>query len=396
MTVKRVIIVILVLLMVFALTANEATGDRPDSASAPDSGSASGSDSASDSSPAPDPAPDQASDRDRLRVLTGPIPEARNIEAAPCADPAKAEAAKDIIGECVSRFPPGFPERAGIDAVYLCEGLKSIGVPSPAASARIDGRTAVFVDAGSPRRIDVSFTHELFHAVEFKYPVDEEEWARINPYETYLRDEASPGDIVRYVPNMTPAFEPGFVSDYARFSGMEDRAELFSALYSGRKPGARERTAMLSDPFLMEKISFLKNHLDKAGLDTKGMRDNLFPGESGGSEEFGKAGESGGSEEFGESGESGETRCFCRAFTLTDPGLARKGPSDAYPGANLKAGELLADSGFEKNGIKMLYDSGFARVYAPLSALEPLDGETVEIVVSGEPGNPATLSASRR
>lgn len=302
-----------------------------------------------------------------LDMETGAIPGVRGIEAQACEDPAMAEAAMAIIDGVVSRFPPGLSECAGIDAVYICEGLTSHGVPVPAASARIEGRTCVYVDAGAPRRIDVSFTHELFHAIEFGHPVDEGAWARINPYESYLRDTAQPGETVRYSPNTAPAFEPGFVSDYARFSAAEDRAELFSALYSGRGLSVKERAAMRSDPFLMEKIAFLKGYLDIAGLDTGGMRDNLF---------------------------SVETRCFCNAYTLAKPGLAMTGPTGAYPAANLEAGQLLAGSGIEKDGVRMLYcagngndgdrmlfGAGLSRVYAPQEALEPAEGVTIEIAL---------------
>ena len=299
-----------------------------------------------------------------IPVLTERIPEARNIEARACGDPAKTGAAMAILDTAVSRFPQGLQARAGIEAIFICEGLTSFGIPVPAASARIEGKTCVYVDASAPRRIDVSFTHELFHAIEFERPVDADAWAQINPLETYPFDTAQPGEVFRYNPNMIPAFEPGFVSDYARFSGMEDRAELFAALYSGRALSASERTAMLSDAFLTEKIAFLKEYLDKAGLATKGLRDNLYPGEP------------------------DETRCFCRAFALLKPELARTGPDEAYPRAGLEAGQLLADSGFEKDGLRMLYDctGGLSRVYAPPSALEPLDGETFEIVLPQEPG----------
>jgi len=302
-----------------------------------------------------------------IPILTERIPEARNVEARACADPAKTETAAAILDGTISGFPPGLPACAGIGAIFICEGLTSFGIPVPAASARIDGKTCVYVDASEPRRIDVSFTHELFHAIEFEHPVDADAWARINPLETYPFDTASPGEVFRYNPNMIPAFEPGFVSDYARFSGMEDRAELFSALYSGRALSASERTAILSDAFLMEKIEFLKGFLDAAGLDTEGMSDNLY---------------------------LEETRFFCRAFALRKPELAHAGPGEGYPLAGLEAGHTLAYSGFEKDGLKMLYDcsDGLSRVYAPPSALEPLDGETFEIVLPQEPGEPGAIS----
>jgi len=286
-------------------------------------------------------------------IQTGELPEARNIAACVCDDPVKAKAATAIAEGVLSRFPPGLQEIAGIDGIYICEGLTSLVIPVPAASVQKNGKTTVYVDASAPRRIDVSLTHELFHAIEFKNPLDEEAWAQINPYESYPFDTASPGEIIRYVPNMTPAFEPGFVSDYARFSGMEDRAEIFSALYSGRALSAKERTAMLSDPFLMKKITFLKDYLDTVGLTAADMKDNLF---------------------------SEKTSYLCRAYTLRKPELARTGPSEAYPGAGMRAGQLLADSGFEKDGIKMLYNtSDRTRVYAPAAALELIEDETVKI-----------------
>jgi len=286
-------------------------------------------------------------------IQTEQVPEARNITAGVCDDPVKTEAATAIAEGVLSRFPPGLQEIAGIDSIYICEGLTSLDMPVPAASIHINEKTSVYVDASAPRRIDVSLTHELFHAIEFKKPLDEEVWAQIYPYESYPFDTASPGEIIRYVPNMIPAFEPGFVSDYARFSGMEDRAELFSVLYSGRGLSAKERTALLSDPFLMEKITFLKDYLDTVGLTAADMKDNLF---------------------------SEKTSCFCKAYTLTNPELARTGPSEAYPGAGLRAGQLLADSGFDKDGIKMLYNtSDRTRVYAPAAALELIEDETVKI-----------------
>jgi len=259
----------------------------------------------------------------------------------------------------LSRFQTGLLTSAGIEAIYICEGLTSFDIPVPAASIRSEGKTYIYVDASAPRRIDVSFTHELFHAFEFKHPVNEGAWAQINPYESYPFDTAEPGEIIPYTPNMTPAFEPGFVSDYARFSGMEDRAELFSVLYSGRNLSAKERTAMLCDLFLMEKIEFIKDYMKSTGLVTEDMDDNLFK----------------------------ETYYSCRAYSLVNPEFAYEGPGKPYPAANLKAGQLLADSGFEKDGFKMLYDcaGGYKRVYAPPSAIEPLDDERVTIILYASP-----------
>jgi len=275
-----------------------------------------------------------------IPVRTGPVPDARNIEASACADPTTAI---EIIDTVLSRFQAELSAYTDIEAVYICEDLFSIGVKVPAASTRVNGKTVIYVDAGASRKVGVSFTHELFHALEFSNPVDEDAWARINPYETYPFETASPGEIIRYNPNMIPAFEPGFVTDYARFSAMEDRAELFTILYSDRELSAKERAALLSDPFLMEKVAFLKEYLSAIGFD---IDDNLL---------------------------SVETNYSCRSYKLLDPELVLTGPSGVYPKANVKAGQLLADSGFESDGIKMLYDEDLQRVYAPLSALEPLD-----------------------
>jgi hypothetical protein len=63
-------------------------------------------------------------------------------------------------------------------------------------------------------------------------------------------------------------------------------------------------------------------------------------------------------------------------YKLTDPGLALAGPGGAYPSGNLKAGDKLAYSGFEKNGLKMLYTENFSRVYVPAEAVELIEGET--------------------
>ena len=272
-----------------------------------------------------------------------PLQRSQYIEANVCEAPRMAKA---ITEEVLARFDPDLQKIAGIEEIYICEDLKCRGVPVPAAAAIIDGKTVIYVDARAPLKIDVSFTHELFHAIEFNNPVDEEAWANINPFESYPFDTASPDEVVRYTPNMTPAFEPGFVSDYARFSGMEDRAELFTALYSGRELRPKERAALMSDPFLMKKIAFLKGYLKDAGLGGD-MKDNLFV----------------------------ETNFTCNLYKLTQPELARTGPNENYPAANLEAGHTLADSGFEKDGIKMLFDcdSGFRRVYAPPEALESSD-----------------------
>jgi len=281
------------------------------------------------------------------------LPEAPNIEARACADETKTGDVMMTIQNALARFPQDFSEAADIDAIYVCDELKSFGIPVPAAAIRMEGKTSIYVAVGSHRKIDVSFTHELFHALELKNPVDEEAWASINPYESYPFDTYAPGEVFNYTPNMTPAFEPGFVSDYARFSPMEDRAELFTALYSGRMIYPRERTAMLCDPFLMEKAAFLKDYLGFPD----GVRDNLFI----------------------------ETEYTCRLYSLSDPASVRIGPSEDYPSCNLKAGQLLADSGFEKDDIKMLYDvsDGYKRIYAKVSAVEPLDrGVTISLCAS--------------
>jgi len=280
-----------------------------------------------------------------IEVRAGQPPEARNIGASACEDETKTGEAMMLIQYALERLPQDFLDKADIEAIYVCEELTSFGIPAPAAAIRTGGKTTIYVEYGTYRKIDVSFTHELFRAFELKNPVDEEAWAAINPYESYPFDTYEPGEIYNYTPNMTPAFEPGFVSDYARFSAMEDRAELFTALFSGREIDPRERTAMLCDPFLMEKAAFLKGYLGFP----KDTKDNLFI----------------------------ETEYSCRVYTLLDPGHARIGPSEAYPSANLKAGQLLAYSGFEKDGIKMLYDPDFIKVYVPSPALEPLEKTTL-------------------
>jgi len=276
-----------------------------------------------------------------------PLPKPQDIEASDCDDPGPAAA---IIDEVLARFQPDLKEIAGIEEIIFCKDLKFRDVPVPAAAAQKEGRTAIYIDVRAPLKIDVSFTHELFHAIEFHNPLDAEAWAKINPYENYPFDTSVRGDIFYYKPNMTPAFEPGFVSDYARFSGKEDRAELFTILYSDREIRPKERAALLSDRFLGEKIEFLKTYLENAGFE-RGTKDNLFV----------------------------ETNYVCGVYKLVKPELARTGPSESYPSANLKAGQVLADSGFERDGIKMLFDcdAGFSRIYAPLSALEYLDTTTL-------------------
>ena len=269
------------------------------------------------------------------------VPGANNIEARACTDETITGSVMLLIHDVMMRFPQSFLDTADIEAIYICEELKSFGIPVPAAAIRTEGKTAIYVEAGSYRKTDASFTHELFHAYELSKPVDEEAWAAINPYETYPFDTYAPGDVFIYTPSVAPAFEPGFASDYARFSAMEDRAELFTALYSGKFIFPRERTAMLCDPFLMKKVAILKDYL---GF-TDDIRDNLFI----------------------------ETEHTSRTYVLLDPTHARTGPSEAYPSANLKAGQLLADSGFEKDGIKMLYGPGYIKVYVPFEALEPLE-----------------------
>ena len=340
---KYCLVGIIVLLVIFAIAISgcgQASDGTPQSGQSHEEG---------------EPAATEQIYEDDELIKTGPPAKALNITADPCDDPVKTENAIATINGVLSRFPAELPGIACIEGIYVCEGLTSIGIPVPAASVRTDGGTIVYVDASAPRRIDASFTHELFHAIELSNLLDEEAWARINPYETYLIDTASPGEIVRYVPNMTPAFEPGFASDYARFSPMEDRAELFTLLYSSRGLSPKERAALLSDPFLAEKIAFLKDYLNAAGLAPECMGDNLSSAEN--------------------------ASCFLSAYTLSKPELARMGPGEAYPPANTKAGQLLADSGFEKDGIKMLYDyaDGYSRVYAPASALTPIEGETVII-----------------
>ena len=264
-------------------------------------------------------------------------------------DPVKAEAAAAAIEEALSRFPADLPRIAGVEKVYVCENLTSLGVPSPAAAIQEGSNAFIYVDALTARRTGVSFTHELFHALEFRFPVDDETWAGINPLEPYLKDLASPGDVVPYTPNMIPAFEPGFATDYSRFSAAEDRAELFTLLYSGKELTAKERTALLNDSILLEKIEFLKTYLGECGVSPEGMKDSLL---------------------------DVDTIYTCRVYRLIDPGRARTGPGEAYPGAMLKAGDLLADSGFERDGVKMLYDENFRRVYAPSETLESADGES--------------------
>ena len=267
------------------------------------------------------------------------------IEARACEDETKTGAVMMTIQSVLERLPQGFLDAADVETIFICEELTCFGIPAPAAAIRTDGKTTIYVEYGTYRKVDVSFTHELFHAFELKNPVDEEAWAAINPYDNYPFDTYGPGDVYHYTPNMTPAFEPGFASDYARFSAMEDRAELFTALFSGRTIHSRERTAMLCDPFLMEKTSFLIDYMGFSG----GLRDNLFI----------------------------DTEFSCRVYALLDPESARIGPSEAYPSASLKAGQLLAYSGFEKDGIKMLYDPDFRKVYVPSPALEPLEKSTL-------------------
>ena len=283
-----------------------------------------------------------------LSIETENIPAAYNIEAYDCTNPVMAETAVSSIEETLSRFPADFSELAGIKKIYVCEGLKSIGIPSPAAAIHAEGKTNIYLDA-SARMLDRPLTHELFHALEYSFPVDEEAWAGINPDEKYLMDLASPGEVVHYVPNQVPAFEPGFITDYARFSAMEDRAELFTVLYSGSELTPKERTAILSDRLILRKIEFMKEYLDVCGVNPESMEDNLL--------------------------DTG-TSYTCRVYILKEPALAFAGPGHDYPGAALKAGDQLADSGFEKNGLKMLYTESFSRVYVPAEALELIEGET--------------------
>jgi hypothetical protein len=283
-------------------------------------------------------------------VKTENIPPAYNIEAYDCTNSVMAGSAVSSIEETLSRLPAEFPKLASIENIYVCEGLKSLGVPSPAAAIHADEKTNIYLNADA-KRIDQSLTHELFHALEYSFPVDEEAWAGIDPDIEYLKDQASPAEVVRYTPNMIPAFEPGFATDYARFSAMEDRAELFTVLYSVSELTPKERAALLSDRILLRKIEFLKEYLAGCGISPEVMKDNLL---------------------------GVDTFYTCSVYKLNEPDLAFEGPGDSYPSADLKSGDQLADSGFEKNGFKMLYTEYFSRVYVPAYALELIEGETID------------------
>lgn len=170
-----------------------------------------------------------------------------------------------VLIEELSKYPDSWINTSKLKKILVIDELKVVG--TRAAGLAGVGEDTFYLDAtmlSSANTAQGNFEdfarqsvhHELFHLVDWTLKTyNSPEWLALNA-PGFVYEEVSAGNMP--VESYDPKGSPGFVSGYARFNAVEDKAETFTFLVA---PGKYEELKKLlpSDPVLSKKVKFIKD-----------------------------------------------------------------------------------------------------------------------------------------
>lgn len=199
-----------------------------------------------------------------LEIESASVPFLEKLTGKPCTDDQQRMHALEALESVFGAYPLTLSRIAKIKHVYICAELTSFVTPVAGVTVNRGDHCDIYMNAAFLHSMDYltrTLHHELFHAIEFAHPFDNEKWRNLNPYEPYLEDTIPKGQVLYYDPLSAPAFEPGFVSEYARVRPREDRAELFAQVMQSRSL-PRTRAAFAAEDAMLQGDSILQKKLD--------------------------------------------------------------------------------------------------------------------------------------
>ena len=110
--------------------------------------------------------------------------------------------------------------------------------------------------SGEPRNV---YHHEIFHAIEAAYPVNEKTWAQFAPAKQYglsAKDYVTANDKRAYVVRKN-----GYFSAYSYLSASEDRAEIFAHLMYPQTNDIYAQAIFSNDKLLQQKADFILGYM---------------------------------------------------------------------------------------------------------------------------------------
>jgi hypothetical protein len=151
----------------------------------------------------------------------------------------------------VKKYPDEFFRRIDLGRILLC---RNIGFPNPPpgkvlAFAMFQPEFVFVIDVSEKQKF-ATIHHEFFHFVDFlpDYSTKDEAWCGLN-------DKEFRYDSKLWAESLRDSKQKGFISEYARASEAEDKAELFACLMMDQK---RARVKARDDAILAKKAERLK------------------------------------------------------------------------------------------------------------------------------------------
>lgn len=200
-------------------------------------------------------------------------------------------AAKEKLINSLRVYSPQIIKKSGIEQIIVCRNLSTSSTGKkfkPAAGVAVVGYDVVdtlfldashFAMAGDDWVGNRVFHHELYHAIDYRdswFGYTDAEWKHLqgsnykygldklyDHLSTFNRGVLSDREIDEYEVrgiDSRPSNDAGFVSDYSRYSYVEDKAEVFASLITDyKKTMARTRR----DLPLKRKVEHMKMLLAK-------------------------------------------------------------------------------------------------------------------------------------
>jgi hypothetical protein len=139
------------------------------------------------------------------------------------------------------RYPERFTRATGFErVVWLCDMIKD---GAPVRGFALPPARVLVMD---PTAFDLNiFHHEMFHMVDYAlhgYPGDQSAWEALNPPSARYIGHAAYAEELRRGGGTGHA-DPCFITDYARVSPAEDRAETFRVCMSDARLCAERRAS---------------------------------------------------------------------------------------------------------------------------------------------------------
>lgn len=194
------------------------------------------------------------------------VPNNEKVAFKSLASETAEQEALTIMKNVLALYPSDLNDFLQISSINLVGELTST-----ANSVALDGKTQRVTNATYPSGYATQlflnypttnetyfiYHHELFHAIEFIFPPNEQKWAKIAPANQYGNNYQKGSDGYYHIERKN-----GFISTYSYQSEYEDRADIYAYLLAPSDTSPIQRALIANDSIIKQKAGFIIGYTD--------------------------------------------------------------------------------------------------------------------------------------